>query len=875
MNRTTLLSCNQLLDIFSGSHIATAIYTTENLIIEAVTDAMIAFWGKDRSIIGKTLEDAVPELKGQPFIGLLQAVWRTGITEAGTGIPAATMINGSLSTRYYDFEYRALRNDAGEVYCVLHTASDVTERILGQEAIEHDQQQQEIIANEQALNEELASANEELSSINEELKQTQLSLHDLNAELEERVIARTKQLAESEAGMRFMIDDAPVAIGMLTGREMVLESANQYMLKILGKPGSVIGKTFKQAMPELHGQPFFDLLDNVFTSGNNYVGNEVLCYLEQEGLLKEVYANFIYKALKDDNGQTQSILMVANEVTEQVNARKAIEATKHRLLAMVSTTPVAMTILQGRGLVIEQANQSMFAIWQRTGEQVLGKKLIDAFPELEGQPFPKMLADVFETGERVALPEIPVDIVLTDGSLSSLFVNFSYDPIFDQHGKVESILATVIDITETVKNRRQLEESKAELQETTEELAASNEELTAINEEMTASNEELQSTNEELVATQDQLHSIVQQLKESEGRFRFLLNAIPQQVWTAKPDGALNYVNEIICRDFGFDNEEIVGQGWQKFIHPDDLPKALKQWTDSLQSGHEYLVEFRLKLNDGSYCWHLARAIPLIENGQIVLWIGTNTNINLQKVNEQKKDEFLSIASHELKTPLTSIKAFNQLMKRTADAERLTGFVGKSAEHIHRLERLIADLLDVTKLNAGKLEYAMQPFSFKQLLLDSIENVQHITVSHQIILERVDDITFTGDHFRLEQVMNNFLTNAVKYSPQGEKVVVNSKLEDEQIVVSVQDFGIGILPAHIDRLFDRYYRVDNTAMRFEGLGLGLFISSEILKRHQGKFWIESEPGKGSTFYFSIPILTQEQAPTNELSVDLNGDLIST
>jgi len=233
--------------------------------------------------------------------------------------------------------------------------------------------------------------------------------------------------------------------------------------------------------------------------------------------------------------------------------------------------------------------------------------------------------------------------------------------------------------------------------------------------------------------------------------------------------------------------------------------------------------------------------------------MGTNTNIEMQKDNERRKDEFLSIASHELKTPLTSIKAFNQLMKRTTDENKLNGFVQKSSDHILRLEKLISDLLDVSKINAGKLNYSMSPFSFAKMLHDSIETVQHTTSSHEIILEAVTDVQFTGDQFRLEQVMNNILTNAVKYSPDGKKIIVKSSIEQGNIVVSVQDFGIGIARTDLDRLFDRYYRVDNTAMRFEGLGLGLFISSEILKRHKGSFWIESEIDKGSIFYFMLPI----------------------
>jgi PAS domain S-box-containing protein len=223
------------------------------------------------------------------------------------------------------------------------------------------------------------------------------------------------------------------------------------------------------------------------------------------------------------------------------------------------------------------------------------------------------------------------------------------------------------------------------------------------------------------------------------------------------------------------------------------------------------------------------------------------------KVLNTKKDEFLSIASHELKTPLTSIKAFNQLMRRTQETEKLAGYIDKSAAHIVKLEKLVNDLLDVTKINAGKMQYNMQLFDFRQMLLESIESVQHTVNSHEIVLNANVDLEFKGDQLRMEQVVNNFLINAVKYSPGGKKVVVNATIEEGNIIVSVQDFGVGIPKDHLDHLFERFYRVDNTAMRFEGLGLGLFIASEILRRHKGAFWIESEPDKGSTFYFRLPI----------------------
>ncbi|MFI5139478.1 MAG: sensor histidine kinase, partial [Sphingobacteriales bacterium] len=240
-------------------------------------------------------------------------------------------------------------------------------------------------------------------------------------------------------------------------------------------------------------------------------------------------------------------------------------------------------------------------------------------------------------------------------------------------------------------------------------------------------------------------------------------------------------------------------------------------------------------------------------NGKDSYFTGVLHEITEKKQDEIRKNDFIGMVSHELKTPLTSIKAYNQIVQKINDPEKLKPFLKKSANHIMRLERLIGDLLDVTKINAGKMNYVKEPINFRQLLTDSIESIQHTITTHDLILETAPDITYTGDHLRLEQVIHNFLTNAVKYSPGKDKVLVNSLVDHDNIIVSVQDFGIGIPKENLDKLFERYYRVDNTAMRFEGLGLGLFISAEILRKHGGSFWIESELGAGSTFYFRLPL----------------------
>lgn len=399
----------------------------------------------------------------------------------------------------------------------------------------------------------------------------------------------------------------------------------------------------------------------------------------------------------------------------------------------------------------------------------------------------------------------------------------------------------------------------SKLAESEEETQALNEELMAINEELSASNEEITTTNEELFVTNERLN-------KSQERFRFLLNAIPQQVWTATAEGSLDYVNEVVSDDFGHDGGAVAAQGWQEFVHPDDLPLAIERWMRALYSGREYLTEFRLRFADGQYYWHLARALPLMEGNKPVLWVGTNTNIHQQKTNEYKKDEFLSIASHELKTPLTTVKAFFQLTKREFDEQSKIGsFIGKAERQLDRLGRLIEDLLDVSRINAGKMVYNKADFDFNQMLSDVVEAMQQTTTDHHLEFHTDCVINYHGDQHRIEQVLINLLNNAIKYSPDAHQVSVRCELDEKNIVVSVQDFGIGIAEEHLKGLFDRFYRVDNSSARFQGLGLGLFISDDIVKRHGGSFWIESRLGEGSTFYFLLPLTGKQEFS------DIGGD----
>lgn len=229
--------------------------------------------------------------------------------------------------------------------------------------------------------------------------------------------------------------------------------------------------------------------------------------------------------------------------------------------------------------------------------------------------------------------------------------------------------------------------------------------------------------------------------------------------------------------------------------------------------------------------------------------------IEFRKEAEHKKDEFISIASHELKTPLTSVKGYVQLLERSVnkgDTETVKKHLAKAQVQLEKLNSLIADLLDISKIESGKLKFNKQYFSIDQLLDNVIEVMHQSNPEFKIHKRGIADCEIFGDEMRVEQVIVNFLTNAIKYSPGTSEIELTVDVKDEQLHIAVKDQGIGMLPEQLDHVFDKFYRVEETSQRFQGLGIGLYISSEIIKRHGGQIGVNSTYGKGSEFYFSMP-----------------------
>jgi len=372
------------------------------------------------------------------------------------------------------------------------------------------------------------------------------------------------------------------------------------------------------------------------------------------------------------------------------------------------------------------------------------------------------------------------------------------------------------------------------------------------NEELAAARNATEKLNDEL---EDTVKNRTADLLISREHFKVLANNIPQMTWTNLATGEVNFYNQRWYEYTGLSMQETKDWGWSAVVHPDDLALTIERYTAALRAGGIFEVENRYKRADGQYRWHLNRAIPLRDEvGKILFWVGTATDIEDQKVEMERKDEFIGIASHELKTPLTSLKGYLQLIsyKKEILPPVIKQYIDKATIALNKLQRLVNDLLDVSKIQAGKLEYAVSTLNMADLIKTCIENAEHIYSSHHFENQTQSAFYVTGNEERLEQVIMNLINNAVKYSPISKNIVIKASKHEDMVRVAVTDYGIGLSEGQKERIFERFYRVEDKKHMSSGLGMGLYISQEIINNHYGKIGVESELGKGSTFYFDLP-----------------------
>jgi PAS domain S-box-containing protein len=361
-------------------------------------------------------------------------------------------------------------------------------------------------------------------------------------------------------------------------------------------------------------------------------------------------------------------------------------------------------------------------------------------------------------------------------------------------------------------------------------------------------------------------------IEESERRYRTLTETLPQLVWTCRPDGQCDYLSQQWIDYTGVSLQDQLGMDWlSRVIHPDDQARTLEHWMGAVKGLNTYDIEYRIRRNDGVYRWFKARATPVKnKQNEIAHWFGTCTDVQDQREIRQQledsvraRDEFLSIASHELKTPLTSLKLQTQLVQRSIQKgdpsvytkPKVDYLTEQTDKQIGRLARLVDDMLDIARIRAGRLTLERSQVDLVELVKGCIERMEPQFLSGKLSppLLTISNGPCIGnwDAVRIEQVMNNLFTNAIRYG-EGTPVSVTVSHEAGIARVTVKDGGIGIALEAQDKIFDRFERAVD-ANEVSGLGLGLFITRQIVDAHNGKVSVKSTLGEGAMFTVELPI----------------------
>jgi len=734
INFFSALGTDALFEILKQSNDATAIYTSEEINIEFANDAMLEIWGKDESVRGKRFEDALPEMKGQPFTQHLKNVWLTGEVYEGRNTAATVEINGTIVTSIFDFTYKPIKNNVGEVYCILHTATDVTERQNAWKIVQ-DREDQLKIASEglTSLNEELQSSNEDIATINKEY------------------IAANKQL----------------------------DNANQQIY--------ILNDQLKQ-------ENFNLLFDNK----------------AQENDISDL--SLKNQNLSSRNNELQNL----NDTILKLNEK--LTASEMSFRDLIMQAPVAMMLVKGDDYIVTMINVAMLELIGKD-VSIIGKPLFEELPELKGQRAANMLVDTYEKGLRHSDEANPVTLN-RNGHLEQGYFNFSYTP-YVENGVVTGVIDMALEVTTQI-----------------------------------VANQQQEKTIKEKIVLEENL-------RDSEHRLRAILETMAEGVGVTDATGQMVYANPMAQQILGIKESEIKKRTyddplWQNLridgttLPPEEHPMAIMMSSKKPVFDYEIAVQppGRNKI------YVSINAAPMFDSaGNLTGGIGTFMDVTARRLASQGKDDFISIASHELKTPVTALKASLQLLQRTKTSlsEETRGrLLEQSVKSLDKLTKLIDGLLDTSRMAQGQLKLDKQAFVISELFEDCCSSLAQST-DQKITYEGDVDQEVIADHQQIGRVMVNFINNAIKYAPESDILIKAVALDKKEVKFSVEDQGQGIPEEKIGHLFERYYRTNYQGQKFSGLGLGLYICSDIIKHHGGRIGVESEVGKGTKFWFTLPL----------------------
>lgn len=426
--------------------------------------------------------------------------------------------------------------------------------------------------------------------------------------------------------------------------------------------------------------------------------------------------------------------------------------------------------------------------------------------------------------------------------------------------EIELRLAAIEEIAKQQDLNEETEAANEKLQSTIEELVTTKQEVETLNGELAANNQEIVAANEELKQIQESLIESNTKLQESEELKNIAIEQAELGIWYIDASTREFIPSKRLKEFFGyFDHEIMAYDAAINHIREDFREKVANAVEQAIQTGKAYDIEYPIITHrDKQQRWLRATGkLNPAANGKNSYLSGTIMDVTERKEDDQRKNDFISMVSHELKTPLTSMKGYIQMLKSratTSEDKFAVGILDKANKQSKKMSAIINGFLDMKRIETGKIQIDRQVFDLAELVKESEEESRATISSHEIVFAPVGKTMVEADRDKIGQVITNLISNSVKYSPAGSTINVACVNNDNMARVSVKDQGMGISKENQSHLFDRFYRVESEEMdNISGFGIGLYICDEIIHMHHGEIWVESELGKGSTFHFTIPI----------------------
>ncbi|MDQ3071891.1 MAG: ATP-binding protein [Bacteroidota bacterium] len=530
------------------------------------------------------------------------------------------------------------------------------------------------------------------------------------------------------------------------------------------------------------------------------------------------------------NGSQKGIhTPLADGTEERGRLLEITEAKRAMLYNLFMQAPAFICILTGPDHIYEFVNpifQSLFP-----GRTIVGKPIREGVPERENRGVFELLDRVYSKGEPQTGSEFLLRIDRTGtGDLVDGYFNFVFQPVRSRSNAVDCIIVYAHEITEQVLSRKAIEESAH--------------------------------------------------------RYYIVLEALPQMAWTSLPDGTIEYFNKRWYDYTGLSENGNLTESWTKVLHPEDLEKTVECWEKALRTGENFEHEARLlRASDGAMRWHLKRSVPILnDKGEILLWVGTCTDIHDQIVTQvklrqayddmeervvlrtkelseankelgrsnQDLEQFAYVASHDLKEPLRMVSSYAQLLSRLygskLDSDAVE-FIKYITEGAHRMQSLINDLLNYSRI--GRIDAEIKDVDLNTILDIVKTNLGEKIAAADVIIKYSKLPVINGIESQLLQLFQNLIENAIKFRSEAQpEILINAERKAGHWLFSVKDNGIGIPDQHIERVFVIFQRL-HERNKYPGTGMGLAICKKIVELHGGKIWIDSEEGKGTTFFFTL------------------------